>query len=521
MFPNLNGLKINKRETEKVIPEPILIMKDIIKDFPGVRALNKVSFDVLKGEIHALVGENGAGKSTLMNILSGVYPHYSFSGSMLLNGKNNEFKSTKESEKAGIAIIHQELLLANNLSIAENIFLGDEIQKFGFVNLGLMISEAQKLVNKLQLDIDVRIEVSELGIGKQQLVEIAKALKKESSILVLDEPTAALTENETENLLKLLKELSDKGKSIIYISHKLDEVFKISDRITVLRDGKTVGTDLTSNWNRKTLINAMVGRELTDMFPKVQTKIRNNLFEVENLNVRHPKIESKNLLTNISFNLKKGETLGIAGLIGSGRTELLSTLFGEPPGLRTSGKIRLEGKEIDFQNPEQTIKGGLALVSEDRKNSGLLPELSVKENISIVHLNDFCRLGFVNENEEILKCNEVFKLLDIRTSSINVVVETLSGGNQQKAVLGKWLIKQPKVLLLDEPTRGIDIGAKVEIYNLINQLKINGVGIIIVSSELPEIIGTCDRVLVMKEGKINAELTGDNITQEKIMEYAA
>ena len=506
---------------EKNMTEPILIMQDIVKDFPGVRALDKVSFDVLKGEIHALVGENGAGKSTLMKILSGVYPHHSFSGSLTLNGEKVEFNSTKDSEKTGIAIIHQELTLANNLSVAENIFLGDEICKFGFVNYSLMVSEAQKLIDNLQLDIDVRMEIAELGIGKQQLVEIAKALKKESSILVLDEPTAALTENETAHLLKLLKELSAKGKSIIYISHKIEEVFEISNRITVLRDGQTVKTDLSSNWNRQSLINAMVGRELSDMFPKVQSEIGKVLFEVENINVKHPQIESKNILSDISFKLRKGETLGIAGLIGSGRTELLSTIFGAPPGLRTSGKIKLEGEEINFQNPRQTISGGLAFVSEDRKNSGLVLGLNIKENISIVHLNDFCKFGFINENKEILKCEKLFDQLDIRASSINVLVETLSGGNQQKAVLGKWLIKQPKVLLLDEPTRGIDVGAKVEIYNLINKLKLNGVGIIVVSSELPEIIGICDRVLVMKEGKINAELEGGSITQEKIMENAA
>jgi D-xylose transport system ATP-binding protein len=318
--------------------EPILIMQDIIKDFPGVRALDKVSFEVLKGEIHALVGENGAGKSTLMKILSGVYPHHSFSGSLILHGEKVEFNSTKDSEKSGIAIIHQELNLANNLSVAENIFLGDEISKFGFVNYNLMVSEAQKLIDNLQLDIDVRMEIAELGIGKQQLVEIAKALKKQSSILVLDEPTAALTENETTHLLILLKELSAKGKSIIYISHKIDEVFEISNRITVLRDGQTVKTELSSNWNRQSLINAMVGRELSDMFPKVHSEIGEVLFEVENINVKHPKIESKNILSNISFKLRKGETLGIAGLIGSGRTELLSTIFGAPPGLRTSGK---------------------------------------------------------------------------------------------------------------------------------------------------------------------------------------
>jgi D-xylose transport system ATP-binding protein len=503
------------------LEKPILIMQDIIKDFPGVRALKNVSFDVCEGEIHALVGENGAGKSTLMKILSGVYPHYSFSGKLMLKGEEVKFNSTKDSEKEGIAIIHQELLLANNLSAAENIFLGDEISRFGFVNYNLMVSRAQKLIDSLQIDIDVRKEIAELGVGKQQLVEIAKALKKESSILVLDEPTSALTENETKYLLKLLKELSAKGKSIIYISHKLEEIFEIADRITVLRDGKTVKTANTSEWNRSSLINAMVGRELSDMFPKVKTETGEVLMEVENLTVKHPEIESKNLLTDISFKLRRGETLGIAGLIGSGRTELLSTIFGAPPGLKTMGKVKLMGKEINFQNPQQTISGGLALVSEDRKNFGLVLELSVKENISVVHLNDFCKLGFVNENEEILKCNEIFKQLDIRASSIKVTVETLSGGNQQKIVLGKWLIKQPKVLLLDEPTRGIDVGAKVEIYNLINKLKLNGIGIIVVSSELPEIIGISDRVLVMKEGEISAELTGENITQEKIMENAA
>lgn len=501
--------------------EQILMMRCISKDFPGVKALNNVSFALNRGDIHALVGENGAGKSTLVKILSGIYPHYSFTGELIFNGQKVEFNSTNDSEKAGIAIIHQELALVNNLSVAENIFLGDEIAKYGFVNYSLMVSEAQKLMDNLQIDIDVRIETGELGVGKQQLVEIAKALKKRSDILVLDEPTAALTENETVHLLKLLKELSSKGKAIIYISHKLDEVFEISNKITVLRDGQTVKTDMTSNWDRKSLINSMVGRELTDMFPKVVTEVGKILLEVENINVKHPKLNSRNILNDISFQLKEGETLGIAGLIGAGRTELLSTIYGAPPGLRTSGKVILEGEEINFHTPLKAISSGIALVTEDRKNSGLVLGLTVKDNISIVNLKDFCRLGFINKNHEILKCKEIFSKLDIRASSVNTFVETLSGGNQQKTVLAKWMIKQPKVLLLDEPTRGIDVGAKVEIYNLINKLKLSGVGIIVVSSELPEIIGICDRVLVMKEGRINAELTGSNITQEKIMVCAA
>lgn len=501
--------------------EQILKMINITKDFPGVRALENVSLSVEKGEIHALVGENGAGKSTLMKILSGVYPHHSFDGVLELNGKKVQFNSTAESEKAGIAIIHQELALVNYLSVAENIFLGDEISSCGFINYNKMVSEAQKLMDDLQLDINVQTETGELGIGKQQLVEIAKALKKESNILVLDEPTAALTEFETVHFLKLLKGLAAEGKTIIYISHKLEEVFEICDRITVLRDGQTVKTDLTSNWSRQSLINAMVGRELSDMFPKVETKSGDVLFEVESLNVINPLMGLRDVLSNVSFKLRKGEVLGIAGLIGAGRTELLSTIFGIAPGLITSGRVLLEGREIDFSAPMQAISNGLAFVTEDRKNSGLVLGLSIKENISIVNLNDFCSFGFVNEDAEITKCKELFKKLDIRGSSINVAVETLSGGNQQKTVLGKWLLTNPKILLLDEPTRGIDVGAKVEIYNLINNLKLNGVGIIVVSSELPEVIGICDRVLVMKEGKISAELTGDNITQEKIMENAA
>lgn len=501
--------------------EQILRMINITKDFPGVRALENVSLTLQKGEIHALVGENGAGKSTLMKILSGVYPHHSFDGDLELNGSKVNFNSTADSEKAGIAIIHQELALVNHLSVAENIFLGDEISRFGFINYNQMVSRAQTLVDSLQLDINVQTETGELGIGKQQLVEIAKALKKQSNILVLDEPTAALTEYETEHFLKLLKELAAGGKTIIYISHKLEEVFEISDRITVLRDGRTVKSDITSNWSRQTLINAMVGRELSDMFPKVESKIGEVLFEVKNVNVINPLLGEKNILADVSFKLRKGEVLGLAGLIGAGRTELLSTIFGIAPGLITSGKVLLEGKDIDTSSPPKAIKNGLAFVTEDRKNSGLVLGQSIKENMSIVNLNEFCKAGFVDEDDEITKCKELFRKLDIRGSSINVAVETLSGGNQQKTVLGKWLLTKPRILLLDEPTRGIDVGAKVEIYNLINSLKLNGVGIIVVSSELPEVIGICDRVLVMKEGKISAELTGDNITQEKIMENAA
>jgi len=499
----------------------ILVMKDIIKDFPGVRALNNVSFNVREGEIHALVGENGAGKSTLMKILSGVYPHYSFSGKLVLNGNEVKFNTTKDSEKAGIAIIHQELALVNNLSVAENIFLGDEKSKFGFVNYNLMVSESQKLIDSLQLDIDVKTETGKLGIGKQQLVEIAKALKKKSRILVLDEPTSALTENETEHLLKLLKGLSNEGKAIVYISHKLEEVFAISQRITVLRDGQTVKTDEVQNWTRQSLINAMVGRELSDMFPKVAAETGKVILRVKNITVKHPSIPSKNLLSDVSFELREGETLGIAGLIGSGRTELLSTIFGVPPGLRTSGSVLFNGLPLDLNSSRKAISSGLTFVTEDRKYSGLVLDSTIKENISLVHLSNFCRYGFIQQNEELLKCKNVFNELDIRASSLNVPVATLSGGNQQKVALGKWLIEQPKVLLLDEPTRGIDVGAKVEIYNLINSLKKKGMGIIIVSSELPEIVGICDRALVMKEGQIKAELSGKDISQERIMESAA
>jgi D-xylose transport system ATP-binding protein len=499
----------------------IMIMRGITKDFPGVRALDDVTFDVKKGEIHALVGENGAGKSTLMKILSGVYSNSSFSGQMLLYGKKVQFNSTSDSEKAGISIIHQELALANNLTVAENIFLGDEKVKFGFVNFNAMVSEAGKLMDGLGLEINVKSETGMLGVGKRQLIEIAKALRKKSSILVLDEPTSALTETESGHLLKLLKELSEKGTSVIYISHKLEEVFAISDRITVLRDGKTVKTDFTENWTRQTLIAAMVGRELSDMFPRIQAKPGELLFEAKNITVKHPEIADKMILDDISFSLREGETLGIAGLIGSGRTELLSTIFGASPGLLIKGGLFINGKVCTVKNPGQAIDNGIAYVTEDRKYSGLVLNLSVKDNMSLAHLESFCQAGFIKGSKEALKCGELFNQLDIRGGGLNAETASLSGGNQQKTVLGKWLIKTPKILLLDEPTRGIDVGAKVEIYNLINKFKAKGMGIIIVSSELPEIIGICDRALVMKEGRISAELTGDNITQEKIMENAA
>ncbi len=499
---------------------PLLEMKDISKEFPGVRALDKVSFSVLPNEIHALVGENGAGKSTLMKILGGVYPHGQYSGKIFQNGEESVFKNVLDSEKAGISVIHQELALVNYLSAAENIYLGDEPSQFGLIDWNFIYGSSQSLVDKYGFNIDVKEEVSNLGIGEQQLVEIAKALRKKSSILVLDEPTAALSETETELLFSIMKKLRDSGTAMIYISHKLDEVFQIADRVTVLRDGKSIATDDVNNLNKHDLIKYMVGRELTDMYPRIKSSPGKVVLEVKNLTVEDPVIKGRLILDDVSFSAKEGEVLGISGLMGAGRSELLLSIFGDPPGMMKSGEIFLENKKSKLKYPPDAIRSGIALVPEDRKNMGLVLGLPILENLSMVKLDYFENKGFIDTHKEYKECKEIFDQLSIRAVSLNVLSETLSGGNQQKIVLGKWLLNKPKILFLDEPTRGIDVGAKVEIYQLINELKKQGVCIIAVSSELPEILGICDRIIVLRRGKISGEFSGEEATQEKIMEIA-
>ena len=532
------------------VTTPLLHMQSITKDFPGVRALDDVSFEVRPGEIHALCGENGAGKSTLIKILGGVYPYGTYEGELHINGNEQQFHTVRDAERAGIAIIHQELALIPEMTVAENIYLGKEPCQFGTINKHRLYHEAGELLSQFGLTIPLRKPVHELGIGQQQLVEIAKALGRslqahiqqwrslqadsESSgsalLLVLDEPTAALTESEVDILREILTQLREKGVACIYITHKLKEIFQIADRVTVLRDGKTVATQSikSSECTEDALISQMVGRELTALFPKRRTvsidKNRSNrddvALRVENLST-YPSEPPQ--LENINFEVRRGEILGIAGLMGAGRTELISTIFGVYEG-RWRGEIVIEGIPVNIHSPREAIQHGIALVSEDRKRYGLLLDVDVVRNMTLASLgpsSDITSHGIIDDNTAFEKSEHYVDSLQIKTTSLEVPVNHLSGGNQQKVVLGKWLMTHPTVLFLDEPTRGIDVGAKAEIHTLMAKLAQEGVAIVFVSSELPEILGMSDRVIVLHEGKITGEFINENLTQEDILRCAA
>ncbi len=495
----------------------MLEMKAISKDFPGVKALDDVTFSVKKGEIHALVGENGAGKSTLMKILSGVYPAGDYDGDIVIDGATKRFKDTGESERAGIAIIYQELALVKQLSIAENICLGGEISRGGVIDWNASYKKAESALKAVGLTVNPTFPVSYLGVGEQQLVAIAKALSKNARILVLDEPTAALSEGESTRLLGILKELQGRGVTCIYISHRLKEVFEIADRITVLRDGKTIATHDRARLDENKLIALMVGREVTNIYPRKARTAGEVVLEVKNWSVYDPDINKT--IADVSFKLRKGEILGMAGLIGAGRTELVMSFF-HFWGRKVSGQVFLEGKELDLASAGETIAAGISLASEDRKRYGLVLDDDICKNISLASLERISKFRVVNMMEEITAAEKYTRDLRIKTPSIEQKAGNLSGGNQQKVVLGKWLMTMPKVLILDEPTRGIDVGAKVEIYNIINELVDRGVAVIVISSDLAEILGVSDRILIMHEGRFTGELTGKEATQEKIMHYA-
>src|SRR5437899_1946037 len=489
----------------------LLEMRNITKTFPGVRALDGVSFDLNQGEVHALVGENGAGKSTLIKILAGVYPHPEYGGEILIEGSEKRFANVREAEKAGIAVIYQELSLVKDLSVAENIFLGREPRRFGVINWETLYSRAQNLLSDLHLEIDPRTPVVNLGIGQQQLVEIAKALSQEARILVLDEPTAALTDAEVETLFAILTKLRARGVAMIYISHKLDEVFRISDRITVLRDGRTIGTDGTRELDEGRVIERMVGREVDQIFPEPRHDRGEVVFEARNITVEDPAVSGKLLVDNVSFAARKGEVLGIAGLMGSGRTELLMAIFGAHPG-RKSAEILVDGKRIEINHPSDAIKYGIGFVTEDRKRYGLVLDQTILKNMTLAGLRRLSGRFITNEDAEAASGEQAARDLRIKAASVFTIAGTLSGGNQQKVVLAKWLLTNPRVLFLDEPTRGIDVGAKQEIYAQINQLAKTGIAIVLVSSELPEVLGLSDRVLVLHEGRMTGQLTRDTAT---------
>ncbi|MCG8569904.1 MAG: xylose ABC transporter ATP-binding protein [Spirochaetes bacterium] len=497
----------------------ILEMKNITKEFPGVKALDDVTFSVKEGEIHALVGENGAGKSTLMKVLSGVHSFGTYKGDIVVDNQVQKYHHIKDSEKAGIGIIYQELTLVKEMNVCENIFLGSELHSNGRIDWDKSMHEAKKWLAEVKLNIDPVVRVLNLGVGQQQLIEIAKALSKNVKILILDEPTAALTNEETKLLLNIIRNLKTKGVTCIYISHRLNEVFDIADRITVLRDGKTIVTENKSDLNEQKLIAHMVGRELTQLFPKKKHTSGEVVLEVKDWTIYSQETDDI-ALDNINFQVKRGEILGIAGLVGAGRSELMMSIFGAW-GKRLNGDILLNNKRIKIHNPHQAIKAGISLVTEDRKRYGLVLEMNIEKNTTLASLDKVSAGGFViNKNEEVVVSNKYVQDLAIKTPSVEQLARNLSGGNQQKVVLGKWLMTEPQILILDEPTRGIDVGAKYEIYNIMNDLIEQGVCVVMISSELPEILGMSDRILVMHEGKITGEMLAEEATQEKVMLYA-
>jgi D-xylose transport system ATP-binding protein len=497
----------------------LLEMKNITKEFPGVKALDGVTFDLAEGEFHALVGENGAGKSTLMKVLSGVYPAGTYGGEIVIDGAARQFRTVRDAENAGVAIIFQELSLVKELTVGENIFLGKEPSRFGVINWAQLYQKAAKLLQDLHLPIDPRTPVGNLGIGQQQLVEIAKALSQNARILVLDEPTAALTESEVETLFSILQKLKARGVGMIYISHKLDEVFRMSDRITVLRDGKTVGTHATIGLTKDKVIALMVGREVGDIFPKTSHEFGAVALEVKNLSAFDLDNPQKKMVDDVSFSVRKGEVLGIAGLMGAGRSELLMAIFGAWQG-RRAGEIYVEDRRVENASPIEAIRNGIGFVTEDRKRFGLLLEQTILDNMTLAGLKQISGKFLTHRSRETVAAAGAMQSLKVKANSPLTVAGTLSGGNQQKVVLGKWLLTNPKVLFLDEPTRGIDVGAKQEIYAEINKLAKEGLAIVLVSSELPEVLGLSDRVLVLHEGKLTGEFTKSEATPEKVMAAA-
>jgi putative multiple sugar transport system ATP-binding protein len=501
------------------VSDVLLEMRGITKEFPGVKALKDVSFSVRPGEIHALVGENGAGKSTLMKVVSGVYPYGTYDGQFFFKGEECRFHTIRESEHKGIVIIHQELALVPHLSITENIFLANEQATRGVINWSKSHARAIELLKKVGLDETPNTKISHLGVGKQQLVEIAKALSKNVELLILDEPTSSLNENDSQALLQLLREFRSHGIACVLISHKLNEVESVADTITVLRDGAVIesldarGGDVTED----RIIRGMVGRDMTHRFPPREAAIGEVLLEVKNWKVRHPVYDDRMVINDVSMNVRAGEVVGIAGLMGAGRTEFAMSLFGRSWGHFVSGQVLKNGAEIDVSTIPKAVANGLAYATEDRKTYGLVLMNDVKTNITLANLEGVSNRGVLIPPKEITVAQEFRDALAIKTPSVKQVAVNLSGGNQQKVVLAKWLFSNPDVLILDEPTRGIDVGAKYEIYTIINRLAAEGKGIIIISSELPEVLGVADRIYVMAAGQIAAEMPAAEATQESIM----
>ncbi|WP_417722766.1 multiple monosaccharide ABC transporter ATP-binding protein [Salipiger sp.] len=497
----------------------LLEMREITKTFPGVKALDGVNLNVREGEIHAIVGENGAGKSTLMKVLSGVYPAGSYDGEIHYAGELAQFRDIADSEAKGIIIIHQELALVPLLSIAENLFLGNEIARNGVIQWQEAFQRTEGLLRKVGLRESPGTLVDKLGVGKQQLVEIAKALSKEVRLLILDEPTAALSESDSQALLDLILELKTQGVTSIIISHKLNEVRRVADSVTVIRDGATVSTmDAKAEpITEDRIVRDMVGRDMAHRYPERVRRAGDMLMQVTGWNVWHPEHAERQVIRDIDLTVRAGEVVGIAGLMGAGRTELAMSIFGRSWGRNISGRVAIKGQPVDTSTVSRAIEAGLAYVTEDRKSLGLVLDETIRRNITLTNLPAVSSNGIINENEETRIAEHYRKAMNIRTPGVFQKVVNLSGGNQQKVVLSKWLFAGPEVLILDEPTRGIDVGAKFEIYGIINELSASGKGVVMISSEMPELLGMCDRIYVMNEGAFVGELTAEEASQERIM----
>lgn len=502
--------------------EPILRMRDIIKEFSGVRALDDVNLTVNAGEIHAICGENGAGKSTLMNVLSGVYPHGSYQGTIEYRGKECRFKSIKDSEKEGIVIIHQELALSPFLSVAENIFLGSEIARGGVIDWHETNDRAAKLLDDVGLNVSPGTIVSDLGVGRQQLVEIAKALSKNVQLLILDEPTAALNDEDSAHLLNLMRQLRERGVTMIIISHKLNEIEAIADNVTIIRDGKTVGTRPMRGADRvreDDIIRMMVGRELTNRYPTREPNIGEPVLEIRDWSAHHPLDPERAVVNGANLTVHAGEIVGLAGLMGAGRTELAMSVFGRSWGTDIRGEVWMHGKKVDTHTVPDAIAAGLAYVPEDRKSLGLNLIADIRRNVTAAALHKVATRGVVDPHAEVEVVSKYRDDLRIKTSGIDALASSLSGGNQQKVVLAKWMFTEPEVLILDEPTRGIDVGAKYEIYQIIHTLANAGRAVLVISSELPELLGMCDRIYALCEGEITGCLDREDASQERLMHY--
>ena len=498
----------------------ILVMKNITKEFPGVKALDDVNLEVERGEVHALVGENGAGKSTLMNVLSGIYPYGSYSGDIVYDGKTCQFKSLHDSEALGIVIIHQELALIPELSIGENMFLGNERKGAFGIDWDRTYHEAEEHMRQVGLKDDPKTLIKDIGTGKQQLVEIPKALSKNVKLLILDEPTSSLNEEDSKMLLDLLLSFKKTGMTSIIISHKLNEIAYVADRITVVRDGSTIETiDNTARTiDEDRIIRGMVGRELSDRYPSREHNISPEIgMEVSNWNVFHPIYTEKKVVNNVSFNVHKGEIVGLSGLQGAGRTELAMSIFGRSYGTNISGDLKIGGRNVSLKSEREAIRAGLAYVTEDRKGNGLVLQDTIAKNNTMARLEKVCNGGIIDVDKENAVAEEYAMKLRTKTPSVQQLVGNLSGGNQQKVLLSKWMFADPEVLIMDEPTRGIDVGAKYEIYCIMNDLVAQGKSVIMISSEMPELLGMCDRIYVMNEGNMITEMPASEATQEKIM----